>query len=288
MQDSHLTTLPDGRELGWLELGEPTGPPVFAFHGTPGSRLQFTIGDDAMRAAGGRVVCVDRPGYALSTFQPGRRLLDWPHDVSWLADHLGIERFAVLGVSGGGPHASVCAATLKDRVTSAAIVSGVGPLYDPAATEGMMKSNQLFGALARRRSPLLRAIVSTQSAIVRRQPLRALDLMSRQLPPADVALLHRPDVRDLFVRDIRSGSATTARAMVQDFELFATDWGFELSSITVPVHLWQGDADVNVPPSHATLQHERIPGSTLHWLPGEGHLYCVDHFGEIVETLLAA
>lgn len=288
MRDSHVTVLADGRDLGWCELGEPSGPAVFAFHGTPGSRLQFTIGDDDFRAAGARVISVDRPGYGLSTFQPRRRLTDWPTDVVALADHLGVERFCVLGLSGGGPHAAACAALLDGRVTAAAIVSGVGPLFDPAAAEGMMRSNKIFAALARRRSPLLRAIVSGQSALVRRSPSRALDLMAKQLPSADAALLARPDVRAMFDLEIRRAPATSSRAMVQDFELFATAWGFDLSAIRVPVHLWQGDADVNVPPNHATLQHDQIAGSELHWLPGEGHLYCVDRFGEIATALLAS
>jgi len=92
MRDSRVTVLPDGRDLGWLELGDPEGVPVFAFHGTPGSRLQFEIEDSPIRAAGLRLICPDRPGYGLSTFQLGRRLVDWPADVAYLADHLGIDR----------------------------------------------------------------------------------------------------------------------------------------------------------------------------------------------------
>ena len=288
MTDSRLMVLEDGRDLGWLEIGDPQGHPILAFHGTPGSRLQMAIGDDDMRQAGVRLVCVDRPGYGLSTFQPHRRLVDWPRDVVQLADHLDIERFAVMGVSGGGPHSSVCAALLGDRVTAAAVVSGVGPLDDPAATEGMMASNRAVGSLARRAPWALRPLAATQIAIYRRWPLQGIDLMKRQLPAADVALLDRTDVRELFERDVTRASRTTARAMVQDFEVFTGPWGFDPGSITIPVHIWQGDEDVNVPPNHARLQHAAIPGSVLHWLPGEGHLYCIDRMSEIASVLVAA
>ncbi len=285
MPDSHVMTLSDGRDLGWTEVGDHGGFAVLGFHGTPGSRLQLALEDATVRERGIRLVLPDRPGYGLSTFSVGRRLVDWPGDVAQLADHLGIERFSVMGVSGGGPHAAACAALLAERVERAGIVSGVGPLADPASAEGMMRSNQVIARLARRRSKVLRALSAAQTAAVRRWPDRALDLMVRQLPTPDVEVLSRPEIRDLFLRDARRASRTTSRATVQDFELFASDWGFALSGITVAVHLWQGDLDVNVSPRHAVLQHEAIPGSVLHECPGEGHFLVIDHFIEILTTI---
>jgi len=285
MPDSHVMSLAGGRDLGWLELGDPGGFPVLCFHGTPGSRLQLALDDEPLRAAGIRLVFCDRPGYGLSTFQVDRRLVDWPGDVVQLADHLGLERFSVMGISGGGPHAAVCAAMLAERVQRAAIVSGVGPMSDPAAAEGMTKSNQVIARLARRRSRILRFGAALQIDVVRRWPERLIPLLQRQLPPADADVLSRPEIRALFVDDARRMSRTTSRAMVQDFELFASDWGFELSQIAIPVHLWQGDADVNVPPSHAVLLHRAIPGSVLHECPGEGHFLVVDHLVEITTAI---
>jgi len=288
VDDSHVTVLPDGRDLGWLELGDASGMPLFVFHGTPGSRLHMTTADSPARAAGVRLVCPDRPGYGLSTFQPGRRLVDWPGDVGHLADHLGIDRFAVMGISGGGPHSAVCAALLGGRVTSAAIVSGVGPLADPASAEGMVRSNQVLTALSRRRSRALNVVFDLQAAAARRWPSRAIDFLTKQLPPADVAILSRPEVRAMFELDVARSSRTAGRAAAQDFELFAAEWGFDLGAIEVPVHIWQGDADVNVPPRHARLLHEAIPGSVLHEFPGEGHFLVFDHVEEIAASLRAA
>src|ERR1700691_5324971 len=152
MNDSHVTVLPGGRDLGWIEFGDPNGAPVFAFHGTPGSRYLIVMDEKSLSDAGLRFICVDRPGYGLSTFQRGRRLVDWPKDVAHLANKIGIETFAVLGHSGGGPHAAVCAASLGERVSAAAIVSGVGPVGGPDAFDNMKKSEQVQMKLSRRRS----------------------------------------------------------------------------------------------------------------------------------------
>jgi pimeloyl-ACP methyl ester carboxylesterase len=285
LPDSHVTVLADGRGLGWLELGPPDGEPVFAFHGTPGSRWHFTVDDGPVATAGVRLIVPDRPGYGLSTFQRGRRLRDWVNDVIGLADHLGLAHFSVMGVSGGGPHAAVCARFLPTRVQVAAIVSGVAPLADPGSEEGMMTTNQRITALARRAPLALWPVFGGMTALGRRWPERALQVFTKQLPPPDAAVLARPSVRDAFLRDLRHASSTTGQAAAQDFRLFAMDWGFSLQDVTVPVHIWQGDVDHNVPLAHGQLQADRIPGAVLHECAGEGHLLFVDHMPEILNVI---
>src|SRR5512136_1482675 len=107
--------LSDGRTLAYAEYGDPTGQPVFFFHGMPGSRL-FRPPDQITAKVGVRLITTDRPGYGLSTFQPGRRFLDWPGDIAQLADHLNMEKFAVMGHSAGGPYVAACAYALPQRV----------------------------------------------------------------------------------------------------------------------------------------------------------------------------
>ena len=284
--DTHITTLPDGRSLAWLELGDPSGFPVFGFHGTPGSRLQLCVDDKPARAVGARVIVADRPGYGLSTYHHGRRLTDWPQDVASLADHLGVERFSVFGVSGGGPHAAACAGLLAGRVRAAAIVSGVGPIAEPGAEEGMMPANQVFTRLARRSPSAVLPIFAAVSWLGRRWPDRAIRILENQVPAADRDVLRRPDVRAAFRSDLVHSARTAGRAAAQDFGLFTKDWGFRLEDISVPVHVWQGDQDVNVPPAHARAQARRIPGATLHEVAGQAHLLVVDHLQEILEPLV--
>jgi pimeloyl-ACP methyl ester carboxylesterase len=286
--DTCVFDLPDGRELGFSETGDPAGSPVLAFHGTPGSRRQILLPltAEVATSVGVRLIAPDRPGYGHSTFQPGRRLADWPGDVTVLADRLGIDRFAVVGVSGGGPHALVCAALLPDRVTRAAVVSGVGPLSTAADAEGMMRMNQLLSSRARRSERAVLPLTAVMTAVARHRPEQAIKSLMKQLPASDVAVLERPELLEAFVLESRHASATTAKATAQDMTLFARPWGFDLSEIVVPVDFWQGDADRNVPPAHARRQADEVKESTLHEVAGEGHFMVIGHLEEILRAVV--
>jgi len=168
MSDTRVMELPDGRELAWLETGRPRGRPVFAFHGTPGSRRQVSFDEKSVAAAGVRMIAPDRPGYGLSSFHPGRHLADWASDVAALADRLKLDSFAVIGVSGGGPHAVACARMLPERVTAAGIVSGVGPMGDPEFDVGMVGVNKGLSFLAREAPLVLRPVFWFQEFSLRR------------------------------------------------------------------------------------------------------------------------
>src|SRR5260370_34619307 len=111
--------------------------PVFFFHGLPGARLQRYPDDAIAIASGARIIALDRPGLGLSSFQPGRKLLDWPGDVSELAGALSIDRFAAIGLSGGGPYMLARAYKIPWRLTSATVVSGLRSLDQTGGTRGM-------------------------------------------------------------------------------------------------------------------------------------------------------
>ncbi len=282
-QVARIIEFEDGRELAFAELGDPDGTAVLGFHGTPGSRYQLALFEEPAREAGIRLIAPDRPGYGASSHAPDRTLLDWPRDVAALADFLEIGGFGVVGVSGGGPHAAVCAHALPERLLGAVIVSGIGPLDTPEALEGMMPMNRLLSRLGRSSPALLRLPMALMGFAQRAFPDRMLELFSRQLPAADQKILReRPEVLEAFLREVRSPSRTSARAAAQDFALFAGPWGFRLEDIRMRVHLWQGGADRNVPAAHARLQADRIPDSKLHECPGEGHLLVADHAREIL------
>jgi pimeloyl-ACP methyl ester carboxylesterase len=208
--------------------------------------------------------------------------------VAALADHLKIGEFAVVGVSGGGPHAAACARFLSARVTAAGLVSGVGPVTEPGFDGGMEGFNRGLVQLAHAIPTALLPLFAVQELMVRRWPEKALQLAKKRMAEPDAALLGRPNVRAVFLEDVRRSSGSSARAATQDFELFVREWGFRLADIAVPVHVWHGDVDKNVPFAHGQYMAGAIPGARFHACPGEGHLLVIGHLGEILRTVSAA
>ncbi len=125
MKNENVFTLPDGRKLAYAEFGKPDGFPVFYFHATPSSRLEpLFLGDEIFSQLGLRVICPDRPGMGNSSFQENRGLSDWPEDVKFLAQVLELNQISILGVSGGGAYAAVCAAKIPGQLCKVVIASG--------------------------------------------------------------------------------------------------------------------------------------------------------------------
>ncbi|MEW6094629.1 MAG: alpha/beta hydrolase, partial [Chloroflexota bacterium] len=193
-------TLLNGQTLGYAEYGDLRGKPVFFFHGTPGSRF-FRPYDEITARLGVRLICVERPGYGESTFQPGRRILDWPNDIAQLADALGLEKFAVAGHSGGGPYVEACAYALPDRVTAAAVLCGAGPMNTTNATQGMTALNK-FGLTVGRYIPwpLWRGLIWFFFHKRAEDPSADIDRLTGRRPLADEEQISRPEVREACIQ----------------------------------------------------------------------------------------
>ncbi|MBI2724047.1 MAG: alpha/beta hydrolase [Chloroflexi bacterium] len=279
----NVVRLPDGRLLGYGQYGDPDGAPLFLLHGMPGSRLEGEIAHEAMAAAGVRLIAPDRPGYGLSDRLPGRTIPGFAEDVVALADRLGVGRFGVAGVSGGGPYAAACAYRIPERLTAAGIVSGVGPFDAPGARDGMNRMNQVLFGLARR-APFAVTAAMALMARASRSP-RLIQQMKRSMPAPDRAVLSDPTVERLFTASAKEAFRQGAGGAAQETVLYARPWGFRLQDIRMPVHLWQGGADANVPPSMGRYQASQIPDCREHWYPDEGHLLVITHFEEIARVL---
>ena len=278
--------LRDGRILGFAVYGDPNGKPGFYLHGFPGTRLEARIGDAAAKRLGIRIIAPDRPGFGLSDFKPGRTITDWPDDLVEAADILGADRFAVIGLSGGGPYAAACAFSIPHRLTSVAIVSGMSPLNTPGATDGMRRASRVFFAIAHRLPWITRLTMWWIGRQARNDAGRLLDKMSARLPPADKAVLARLEVRQTFRDDIAEAFRHGSRGAAWDLSLLARPWGFRLEEIKMEVQIWHGEADTIVSPSMGRHLASAIPNSRARFYPGEGHTLALDRMEEIQTALI--
>jgi pimeloyl-ACP methyl ester carboxylesterase len=285
-QTTSQIRLPDGRRLAFRESGYVDGFPVIYFHGFPGSRLETAFADAAAKRQGLRIIGIDRPGFGFSDCQPGRKLIDWPGDVTELADRLGIGRFAVLGVSGGGPYALACAFKIPSRLNAAGTVGGLGPIKGPKSVEGMLGVNR-FGLYLSQKVPGLLSIILPMIAFwLRRFPGKILDHVALGAGEPDRAILNNPGIRrllcDIFRESVRCGYSGLARDLI----IYGRPWGFKLEEISMLVYLWHGERDAIVPARMGHCQAGAIPNCHKTFYPGEGHFsIIVNRMEEILSTI---
>lgn len=271
---SQSITLSDGRSLGFQTMGNRDGCPLFFFHGTPGSRLVLAPNDAIAQIPGLYLVLPERPGYGFSDPQPRRTLLDWPNDVAELADHLGLDSFAVAGESGGGPHALACAYRLADRVTKALVLSSPSPADFKGARRGMAMGNR-FGLLLGRYAPwLVRGMIRSYASAFEKDPEGFIDALAKQMAPSDQALLATESFRQAIIRDLREAYRQGSEGHALDGELAMTSrsWGFSLREITLPIFLWHGEEDTLVSMAMAAYLAREIPACKSSIVAGAGHL----------------
>lgn len=231
---SATITLSGGRQLGYAEYGALDGTPIFYFHGHPGSRLEGAL--LAPYAPSARIIAIDRPGMGLSTFQPDRRFLDWPKDVLELADHLKIEQFRVLGISGGSPYVLACVKEIpRSRLLAASIIAGAYPLE--LGTEGMFMPLRILMYVAGSwMSPLVKPLMNWEIGNLARDPSpealekQFLKIMSNR-PEKDRKCLEDDWIRTNIIKTTREAFLQAGDGVAYDLKMFANKWGFELESI---------------------------------------------------------
>ena len=268
-----LVPLDGGRALGYAEYGDPNGDPVLWFHGTPGARKQIPPDAPALAAERGiRLIGVERPGTGYSTQYTYERIIDWAEDIEAFADGLGLARFAVVGLSGGGPYVLATCKALPDRIVAGAVLGGIGPTRGPETAPGYTRLLPLaYPVLSAARRPLADLLSATIKG-VRSMASQGYDLYKNYIsPPSDRAVLADPAMKAVFIYDLTTAVEGGLRAPIMDIVLFGRHWGFSIRDIRVPVKFWHGDADRIVPLSHGEFQAALVPGAELVVCPGGGH-----------------
>jgi pimeloyl-ACP methyl ester carboxylesterase len=193
---------------------------------------------------------------------PGRRIKDWAVGVTEVADALGLERFAVLGVSGGAPYALACAKALQARVTALALVGGLGSLHPEDLAHFDLFARFVFGLITRS-PPLGRALVHVIGMVLRARPDCVFSVLAGELPEADEAVLNDEDQRSMLVGSVKEGLRQGARGAAWDLTLYAQNSETEAEAFSMPVYIWHGERDTTVPCSMSRRLASRIACSAV-------------------------
>lgn len=284
----YTLTLSSGRKLAYAEYGDPHGVPMFYFHGWPGSRLQGELMHEVGRKRGLRIVAPDRPGIGLSDFQPGRRLLDWPADLTELAAHLGWKNFHVIGVSGGGPYVLACAHAMPERLLSAGVICGAPPLRE-VGRQDLMWTYRL-ALWGQRHMPFLLGAGLAASGRFMQLPVTSplMAAFVRKMCARDQLALHTPELYRILMASGRVGVTSSVRSVSTDGNIYSSDWGIDFSSMRFPIRYWHGGRDSNIPVSMVERFVQKMPNAKLTVFEEDGHYSLPMLGGEvIVDALLS-
>ena len=267
-----MVQLQNGRRIAVDEYGDRDGKPVFFCHGWPSSRSMATLTHDAARDLGMRIISPDRPGINESAFQKQRTLLDWPVMLHEIATQLGIEKFRVLGISGGAPYAFASAWSMPDQVEAIAVVSGVPPITELKGHDGLLKLYRWMLALYRKQPRLLRrCFYLARPFASRRIPIRLRPMILQLLQPCDAAVLRDSRAFEACFESQRQAWRVSAEGVMVDAEIYARPWGFALEEVQTPVRLWHGKTDRSF--SYYLAEHvaRRLPNCRARFVEGAGH-----------------
>lgn len=287
-----ILRLADGRSIGVAEWGPADGKPVFELHGNPGSRL-WAPDPPTTEAHGVRLIAPERPGYGVSDPKPGHTVLDVADDLIEVADQLGLDRFRIVGISGGGPFAMAAAYRYPDRVSAIALCGTDSPLDE---------NPEAWTSYSERGRELIRAAradrVAARPAFLERfaeygedaqSELRFLDDLIAKTPidelPLDARRMADPHRRAVFGASLAEGARQGAVGLADDVIAMVLPWGFSTTEIKCPTTIWWGEQDQLVPRFHSDFLASSIPGARLRILPDAGHGLPETHWAQVLEDL---
>jgi pimeloyl-ACP methyl ester carboxylesterase len=286
MPETRTVERPGGRVVAYSSWGDPGGRPLLLVHGTPGSRLSRSSDPELYERLRAHVVTFDRPGYGRSSVHPERTILSVADDGLAVADALGWDGFAVLGVSGGGPHALALGARAPERVRALGLAVGGAPgdLVDP---EDLIAINREGLRRAREEGrESLEAFLAEPAAQAASDPGAMLDAAMADAPPVDREMLARPEVRATLVESLREAFVNGPQGWFDDSYALTMPWDFELADVSQRVHMWYGEADRNVPIKAVRKMASQLRVESFEIMPGVGHLGWLLHEERVLRTLL--
>jgi pimeloyl-ACP methyl ester carboxylesterase len=274
MSGEDFVQLKNGAIIAFEQYGDASGVPVIFCHGWPSSRTMARLTDEPARGLGIRIISPDRPGISGSSLQPNRKLSDWPQVVERLANHLGIEKFRMLAISGGAPYAYATARAMPERVRAIAIISGAVPIVDLVDRQGLLRLYRWMLALYQRSPRLLRKLFLMARPILSLRPpvrFRPLVLKMLMLQTCDEESLRDSAAFEAVFESQRRAWRESAEGVMIDAQIYAQPWGFPIEEVRVPVRLWHGRQDRAFSARLAEDIANRLPNCEARFVDGAGH-----------------
>ena len=268
----------DGRDLTYLEVGDPAGPLVIHNHGGPSSRLEARLFADDASKNRLRLVCVDRPGMGRSGPQKTRTYSGWADDMIAVADALGYHEFGVTGWSEGGPWALAAAAYIDPaRLRHVSSIAGgsYGTFGDNWAAQYLSKIDAFGGTLALRFKPGFRLMYAAIGITAKHFRGSFVEQLRKSVNDYDRQILLRPEIATAFADACAECFAHGSHGLVRDAELLYRSWAFDVSTLDRRVHMWQGLDDRLVPDPINKAVADRMPGAVWHPVEDAGHFVAV-------------
>lgn len=287
LSDNSVVTLAAGRQVGLACYGADGGFPVLAFHGTPASRLMYRKGHQMALKLGLKLIAPDRPGYGLTPLDENPSLAERTQLNMAIADALKLDRFALIGISGGGPYATALAAYAPERVTALSLVSPMGPVADYIAAGKPplpLMQRRFFMKLSQRRRVLTNGAKIAVSAF-HRAPLAMSRAFRIALGGDDRRILSDAGIRDSLIEMTEEAVKSGPAGAIADFAIFGKPWNIDFSAIAAPATVWAGTADKVVPVPVCRYLSERISNCKYREVPGAGHFWILSNIGRVLGDL---
>ncbi len=285
LKDTNILLLPDGRKFCYAEFGDPKGKPVILVHGSPGHRLFWKYFPEFPFLSGIRYIAIDRPGYGMSDFKKGIIFTDLADDIVALADSLKIDRFSIIGVSGGGPYTLACAWKIPERLDKVIVISTMGPLT-PDVMKATGRTNRIVFKITKYVPWLMRLNMKMLSAMQNKNADKYLKRMSYKLSGSDKTAIMKKPVRNALMSMFGEATKNGSDGYAQDVINVSRPWPFDLSEIKKEVHVWQPEDDTSTPPAVARHLKSVIPKCRVHYVPNAGHLWMIEHLSTVLREVI--
>jgi pimeloyl-ACP methyl ester carboxylesterase len=272
------------RTLSWKQYGISHGEPVFYFHGIPGSSFEASLADEIASNLRINLIALDRPGYGDSQRQPSLPLFQWPEIVSQLADSLKIEKFSVIGFSGGGPYALACASRLGSRVKRTILVGSIAP-FESAAMQ--VRVNSDFKPLYEL-AKVDPVAAQEQITVMASSPEALMSMLQSILPQSDQSIFEQNQFQQGYLENLTQALVSGVGGIVDDLHRVTNAWHFDLADIKTPVNIWHGRDDNNVGYAVAEYLASKLSKTSLHLLDNAGHFFMFNSWPQILDRLGAS